>query len=113
MIFLRHFFWLGLLVFRMALLAKEPDALYLTWIDDPTTTMTVVWLGGDGQRVMFRPVEGAEWQNVKASSRPVPKTRTNIHTCHIQNLKSNATYLFKIEGGEKIYRFQTLPQSLD
>lgn len=92
--------------------ASEPDALYLTWADDPTTTMTVVWQGGEAERVLYHPAGGSGWMSVTAETHPIPETTVQVHMAQIEGLKSDATYVFKIEGSRREFKFRTLPPTL-
>ncbi|MGH2613439.1 MAG: fibronectin type III domain-containing protein [Rhabdochlamydiaceae bacterium] len=92
--------------------AGEPDALYLTWVDDPTTTMTVVWHGGEASRVMYHPVGDARWMSVTAKSHTVSDTSVKVYVSQIEELKSDSTYVFKIEGSRREFKFRTLPKKL-
>lgn len=100
------------LVWGVCLGAIEPDALYLTWTGDPTTSMTVVWFGGDGSQVMYHQVGDSSWLDAKAVSHGVTETAAVIYVSQIEGLKSDATYVFKVEGSKKNYRFRTLPEEL-
>lgn len=93
--------------------AVEPDALYLTWVDDPTTTMVVVWQGaGASNRVLYHPVGDARWLSVEGESHEIPDTSAKVHLSHIKGLKSDATYVFKVEGSRREFKFRTLPKKL-
>lgn len=94
------------------LLATEPDNVYLTWVADPTTTMTVVWQGGSGCQVMLHPKGASKWQAFKAESHTIPKSSIHVHVVQIEGLQGDSTYIFKIEGSDKEYQFRTLPQAL-
>ncbi len=91
--------------------AGEPDVIYLTWIRDPTTTMTVVWHGTGGD-VWFHPEGETKWVSAGAESHPIPGTKVTVHVSQLERLESNTIYIFKIEGSQKVYRFRTLPRSL-
>ena len=57
---------------------EVPDGLFLTWQRDPTTTMTVQWVGPDTRRdtvLSFAPVTtSGAWQVVGAAAKPFPGT---------------------------------------
>ena len=99
-----RFSWLFLLCFH--LWAAEPDAFYLTWLKDPTSTMTVVWMGGDGSRVFYRPIGHSKWRSVTSRSNAI------VHIAHIEGLRSDSGYHFQIEGSQEQYQFRTLPHRL-
>ncbi len=92
--------------------AEGPDALYLTWVDDPTTTMTVVWQGGESSRVLYHAVGQGKWMSVAAKSHPVPETEVTVYVSQIEGLKEDSTYVFKVEGCQREFKFRTLPQKL-
>lgn len=104
-------FFLFVLVW-MGVGASEPDALYLTWAGDPTTTMTVVWLGGDSSRVLYHPVGGSSWLAVSAEPHLIPETTIQVYMAQIEGLKSDTTYVFKTEGSRREFKFRTLPATL-
>lgn len=110
---MQRLLWQAVLLCSICAAAKEPDVIYLTWVDDPTTTMTVVWHGRDASRVMFHPLGESQWMSVEPVSHTVPETTVDVHRAQLQELKSGFTYVFKIEGSEKLYRFRTLPQTLE
>ena len=91
--------------------AAEPDALYLTWVDDPTTTMTVVW-HGEASRVMYHPLGDARWMSMTGKLHGVSETSVKVHVAQIERLKSDSTYVFKVEGSKREFRFRTLPKKL-
>src|SRR3954469_17042207 len=50
-----------------------PDSLFLTWQQDPTTTMTIQWIGAaaSGENsIRFAPLDGTAWQSTKSISKP-------------------------------------------
>src|SRR5579885_1491792 len=54
-----------------------PTALFLTWQHDPTTTMTVQWIGDNEQDGLTRPIwyakdHSEEWRSVASKSRRFP-----------------------------------------
>ena len=60
----------------------DPRALFLTWQRDPTTTMTVQWLGAEKDAV-DRPIWFAKqgtnaWRRKPAAARPFPMTDHSI-----------------------------------
>ena len=92
--------------------AGEPDALYLTWVDDPTTTMTVIWHGNEGSRVFYHPVGESKWMAVTSKAHEVPETTATVHMSKIEGLKSDSMYVFKVEGSRRQYKFKTMPKKL-
>ena len=68
--------------------------------------MTVVWFGGDGSRVLYRPVGHSKWRSVTSHMNSV------VHVAHIEGLRSDSGYIFQIEGSQEKYQFRTLPSQL-
>ncbi len=108
----------------------DPDALYLTWIDDPCTTMTVQWhtVFGEtrGKAVYYReaealpgqvtepaPAVNEHWTKVQAKAVPLPGTTRDVQTAHITGLAPGKMYRFFFNPGGPVYKFKTLPAKLD
>src|SRR6202521_141398 len=62
--------------------AFDPAVLFLTWQRDPTTTMTVQWIGSaeDGaKRPIWHSKAGSlQWQQTLATGRPFPMSKYQI-----------------------------------
>lgn len=63
------------------LAAKGLESLFLTWQSDPTTTMTIQWVGPEGAidgSIRFTTANDKDispnWQNEKSQLRPFPNT---------------------------------------
>jgi acid phosphatase type 7 len=57
----------------------DPTALFLTWQRDPTTTMTIQWIGDDEKAGLSRPIwyaksAAGEWQSHPSTSKRFPLT---------------------------------------
>ncbi len=58
-----------------ASVAKSPSVLYLTWIHDPCTTMTVQWHTSSDEtmsQVEYRKTGESEWQTQDGIYAPLP-----------------------------------------
>ncbi len=94
---------------------KAPSILYLTWIHDPSTTMTVQWHSKDTEtlsEVSYRKVGESDWQVREGVFNPLPKTKVLVHTVEMDELEPNTDYQFSLVGREWKYLFRTLPKSL-
>ncbi len=106
----------------------DPDALYLTWIDDPCTTMTIQWhtVADEtrGKDVYYRkagntangepaPQIDASWSHVAAKANALPGTTRNVQTASLSGLEPGTAYSFFFEPGGPVYKFKTLPAKLD
>src|SRR6516164_655337 len=56
----------------------QPSTLFLTWQRDPTTTMTVQWIGVRGEtadtNVSYSVLKAGHWQTQATSAKPYPMT---------------------------------------
>jgi acid phosphatase type 7 len=89
-----------------------PASLFLTWRKDPTTTMTVQWVGPETTQVTtiyYVPRSGDVWLAAKTFTRPFPNTDLKVHRCELTGLKPGFEYLFQIGKTSHVYRFRTMP----
>lgn len=92
----------------------EPfDTVFLTWQRDPTTTMTVQWLGKTSElpraELTCRANAGGLWQVKPVLTKPFPMTDLLVFRCELTNLAPGQEYQFRIGANEKTYRFRTMP----
>lgn len=90
----------------------SPDSLFLSWQGDPTTTMTVQWVGpttaaDTSVRCALR--DGDKWQAGKTITKPFPDTDLVVHRCELTGLTPGAEYIFQIGKTSPVYRFRTMP----
>src|SRR5437868_5650868 len=82
------------------IVSKNPlDSLFLTWQQDPTTTMTVQWVGPDAtadESVRVSPAAGESWQTRKTTTKPYPNTELKVHRCELTGLAPDTEYKFQI-----------------
>ena len=91
----------------------QPLGLGLTWIHDPTTTMTIDWHVGDPSELPgleFREADGVAWSAVSPDeSFPFPFTDRHIHRVELTGLEPGTRYEFRFADGGEIYAFETFP----
>lgn len=95
--------------------AQDPKVLYLTWRDDPATTMMVLWHtdGSEAPSTIYYKALGEDsWQQDKATAQRLDHSSLHVHQVELTGLKADTNYLFQLEGGEE-HRFRTLPATLD
>lgn len=112
-----HSFPLLLFLCFAALLygGEELSALYLSWYDDPTTTMTIQWhtpLEDQSDEIFLETPDGSS-HSYRGTHTPFPNEPLLIHTVHLKNLTPDAQYRFRIGGHPEIHSFQTAPATLD
>jgi len=100
---------------RLASSAPQPphESLILSWQRDPTTTMTIQWLGAPADAgattVHYMPVVGTAWHSAKTIARPFPGTDLQVFRCELTSLSPGADYTFHIGGHRQEYAFRTMP----
>lgn len=91
------------------------DIVYLTWMHDPCTTMTVQWhslLEEKTSEVFYQKVGETVWHAQGGAHTPLNKSNYLVHTVELCDLSADTEYRFRIADHEEIYLFQTLPDSL-
>lgn len=100
----------------------EPACLFLTWQRDPTTTMTIQWIGVPGetsdtnvyytldQKIpVFSPMITTPWKAQKTLTKPYPMTGFRVFRAELTNLSPGTDYQFRIGKYSPTYRFRTMP----
>src|SRR5262245_60765373 len=62
----------------------SPPTLFLTWQTDPTTTMTIQWVGPEvpyHTSIHYRPLDAKVWQVARTLVKPFPDTDLKVHRC--------------------------------
>ncbi|MBA4191584.1 MAG: metallophosphoesterase [Planctomycetaceae bacterium] len=88
------------------------DTLFLTWSGDPTTTMTVQWIGSTiaaPTAVRYVTRTGVVWNEVPTTTRPFPKTNLKVHRAQLTGLTPGTEYLLQIGTTTQLHRFRTMP----
>lgn len=89
-----------------------PDTLFLTWQKDPTTTMTVQWVGPEVSfetAIHYSTVQNPVWQIAPTLTKPYTNTDLKVHRCEVTGLKPGTEYQFQIGTAPPIYKFRTMP----
>lgn len=91
----------------------QPDTLFLTWQRDPTTTMTVQWVGTVGETtdptVNYATMSAQEWKKQATLPRPYPGTDFKVFRAELTGLTPGTDYQFRIGNESPTYRFRTMP----
>jgi acid phosphatase type 7 len=89
-----------------------PDTLFLTWQQDPTTTVTIQWLGSETAAdlsIHYAKLESPVWQMAKTITKPYINTDLKVFRCELTGLEPGQEYQFQIAKTTKTYRFRTMP----
>jgi acid phosphatase type 7 len=91
----------------------QPSTLFLTWQRDPTTTMTVQWIGVRGEtedtKVYYSTSRSGPWLTEPTAMRPYPLSDLKLYRAELSSLKPGADYYFRIGKQSPTYRFRTMP----
>src|SRR5580698_161579 len=91
----------------------DPEALFLTWQQDPTTTMTVQWVGSDKDAatrpIWFAKTGTDDWKSQTWTTRDFPKTERKIFRTELTGLEPGADYRFRVGGDSAEQKFRTMP----
>ncbi len=98
-------------------LQEDEAIVYLTWVDDPTSTMTVQWVSKSNPTglLQYREKGEEEWNSQEADAvHEMPAAEDNlIHWNTITGLNEATTYEFKLEEDPEIRSFRTMPREPD
>ena len=94
--------------------ATPYKALYLTWIHDPTTTMTIQWhtdAKESATKILYKKSSETEtpWITEEGTSSPLSNTQQIVHTVELTSLLPDTDYTFQIGEDKTLHRFRTLP----
>jgi acid phosphatase type 7 len=91
----------------------QPGTLFLTWQRDPTTTMTVQWIGATGETadttVSYAEPKATKWNREPAVAKPYPLTDLKVFRAELTGLAPGTDYQFRIGKQSPAYRFRTMP----
>ena len=79
-------------------------SLFLTWQQDPTTTMTIQWVGpatAADTQIRYVPRTGDAWKTATTVVKPFPATDLKVHRCELTGLSPGTEYLFQIGNGSR------------
>lgn len=93
--------------------AFKPRALFLTWQRDPTTTMTVQWIGTESEAaqrpICFAKKDGQIWQTAGYSTRRFPMSDHWIFRAELTGLEPDTDYNFRVGADSAEQSFRTMP----
>ena len=94
----------------------RPISIYLSWQEDPTTTMTVRWispLDESTTSLHYKPVNKDSFFIQEGICKPFPNNEPYaLHTVCLKNLTPKTVYSFHIEGYTVHHLFETMPKDL-
>jgi hypothetical protein len=92
---------------------KPQDTLFLTWRRDPTTTVTVQWVGparAAPTTVRAAPaLTDAGWTEAAVGTKPFGNTAVKVHRAELTGLTPGTEHLLQLGTDAQVYRFRTMP----
>lgn len=88
--------------------------IYLEWVEDPTTTMIVNWVGSSGSDRLLEYRErnsSGQWNSVQAAVKSLPNTSLRRFQGKISGLSPGTSYEFRISSISGTRYFRTAPAS--
>lgn len=87
-------------------------ALYLTWHEDPTTTMEIYWHTPeyDANDTIYLQSKDLRWHAIVGSHTELHYLF--VHAVHLAQLQPDTEYSFRIGEDPTIYKFKTAPSTL-
>jgi hypothetical protein len=93
--------------------AFQPSTLFLTWQRDPTTTMTVQWVGTRGEtadtNIYYARASCGPFETQPTQPRPYPQTDFKVFRAELSGLNPGTDYWFRVGKRSPVYRFRTMP----
>lgn len=105
--------WASLTLFIPFTLFADISALYLSWYDDPTTTMTIQWHTPEEEYGNTIYIKGFDDNWSKIDGEHTRLKSLLIHKVSLTSLTPDTEYSFRIGNHSKIYHFQTAPDTLE
>jgi hypothetical protein len=99
--------------FYVAIIFGNISTIYLSWSEDPTTTMTVQWHSSPGESDELRLQLPDGIVSYTAINHPFSDEPISIHTIRLKDLLPNTEYSFQIGNNAKKYTFRTAPLNLE
>jgi hypothetical protein len=92
---------------------KHQDTLFLTWSQDPTTTITAQWVAPPAGAPTTARVSAAntkdDWVAATVVQKPFGATPLMVHRAEFTGLKPGTEYILKIGTDPQVCRFRTMP----
>ncbi|MCB1136903.1 MAG: metallophosphoesterase family protein [Chlamydiia bacterium] len=104
--------------YALPLLSWTPSCIlvYLTWDQDPSTTMHVHWISPPCKekacQVYYTTDVSKEWTSKDAVSQGLPNSGYILHHAELTGLQADSIYSFRLGDYAEVFRFRTMPATL-
>ncbi len=97
-----------------AICQESPHAFYLTWTEDPTTSIDVDWHTDEESplQLKVRRKGNEEWRSLESAVLPYPFSERTVHRVAVRGLIPSTEYEISFDGGQSVYYFRTMPKDL-
>lgn len=122
MIIIRLRFFLFACLLLLSPLAAEtqrlfdPIAVYLTWLQNPESTMTIQWITATNRNedtIDYREAGEGQWKSTTGVHVPMPYGCPYlIHRAMLTNLRPDTDYIFRTGHDGVPFKFRTMPDDL-
>lgn len=95
------------------LFAEAPSILYLSWVHDPTSTMTVRWHTSKkkrGSELFYQKKGEQNWSRQIGSAQFLSDSDVLVHQVELTELEPDTYYHFRIGEGDEKFLFRTMPR---
>jgi hypothetical protein len=97
--------------------SAEPIGLFLTFVDDPATSIVIDWHREPGEigrdRLYWRPDGQTDWRSARGTQVAFPFSERMIYRVFLDGLQPDTLHDFNFGEGSRAYRFHTLPATVD
>jgi hypothetical protein len=115
-LFLTKLPFLTLLFIFSTLSATSPakPILYLSWDEDPTTTMEIFWIVPEqSSNKLFLKTTPSNWEEQLSKKTPLPMGQLELNHVSLKSLTPNTQYQFRLEDETELFSFQTAPDNIE
>lgn len=91
---------------------EGPDTLFLTWQDDPCTSVAIQWVGPEGawgKEIEVALYDKDPWRTIPVRTKDYPNTDAKVFRCEVTGLTPDTEYRFRIGSDGAVLRFRTMP----
>jgi 3',5'-cyclic AMP phosphodiesterase CpdA len=94
---------------------NSPHAFYLTWTEDPTSSMDVDWHTDSSEplNLYLRRKGTADWRSLESAVLPYPFSERHVHRVAVRGLRPDTAYELRFVENGTVYYFKTMPEDLN